>query len=101
MSKSSDVALRFPAFHGVRALFFAENWEDKIDFEPFIYVDVTRYMEVWLKMVNCYQQFKNSDTSYIDYYSALAKFRGSESHFDYACAFHTFSIKKQGVDIIP
>ena len=90
--------------NGHNGLFFSEHIEDKIDFEPLIYVDVSNYMKTWLKMVTCYEDFKQSNGKYIqpvDYYRALAKIRGRENHFSYACVFNSYRNKIQCKDILP
>ncbi len=91
--------------HNENNLYFAENWEDKQDFEPRIYIDISEYIDIWKKMVNCYQKYKNettTDTSYYNYYKALAKIRGAESQFPYACAFNlSFKTKKHDLDFLP
>ncbi len=90
--------------NGRSGLFFSEHIEDKIDFEPLIYVDVSNYMNAWFKMVTCYEDFKQSNGNYIqpiDYYQALAKVRGRENHFSYACVFNSYRNMIQSKYILP
>lgn len=90
--------------NGQWGLFFSEHIEDKIDFEPLIYVDVSEYMNTWFKMVSCYEDFKRSNGNYIqpiEYYRALAKIRGRENYFSYACVFNSYRNKIQSKDILP
>jgi len=67
-----------PHYNGVEELFFTENLEDREDFEPFVYIDVTKHIDVWLKMVSCYEQFKTSNAltfSYINSYQKLEELK--------------------------
>jgi len=59
------------------------------EFDPNIYVDITQFMAPWNNMFQCYEhlQTRANNVSFIDYSKALAKMRGMESSFDYACAF--------------
>ncbi|MBD3288412.1 hypothetical protein GF337_06370 [candidate division KSB1 bacterium] len=86
-------------------IFFTEHYEDRIDFEPLIYVDVSEYINMWFKMISCFHDFhESSRNKYIrpvDYYQALAKIRGRESHFSYACVFNSTHNKLQSKDIMP
>ena len=104
-NKPQKITSNLLPYNGVEELYFTENWEDREDFEPFIYIDVTKYMDVWLKMVSCYEQFKTGSTStssYIKNYQELSRIRGTESNFSYACTFNlSRTIKKQFIDILP
>ena len=79
---------KLPAHH-VKGLYFAENWEDPIDFKPEIYIDISETFGVWVDAISKHE-FIREETSgfpYMDYYKALARVRGAESGFKYAEAF--------------
>ena len=69
-----------------------------------IYIDVTKFMDIWLEIVTCYEQFKNTTAKfpYIENYQAIAKIRGVESNYNYACAFNSSPLRKtQCLDFLP
>ena len=69
-----------PPHRGVRGFYFAENWEDKDGFQPFVYLDVTASLERWKEAVKKYQLFAGGVVAYpyLEYYEALARVRGAE-----------------------
>jgi N-acetylglucosamine malate deacetylase 1 len=75
--------------HIVKALYFAENWEDKRHFAPDLYIDTSRGHATWLQALRCYELFRGglSTFPYIRYYEALAVVRGAESGTQHAKAF--------------
>jgi N-acetylglucosamine malate deacetylase 1 len=75
--------------HIVKAVYFAENWEDKRNFAPDLYIDTSRGHATWLEALRCYELFRGglSTFPYVRYYEALAVVRGAESGTDYANAF--------------
>jgi len=75
--------------HIVKAVYFAENWEDQRDFAPDLYIDTSRGHATWLEALRCYELFRGglSAFPYLRYYEALAVVRGAESGTDYAKAF--------------
>lgn len=66
--------------HFARTLYFAENWEDAVGFEPHVYLDVTAGYELWKEAVAT-QWFATHSTSfpYLEYYDALSRVRGIEA----------------------
>ena len=76
-------------WRGVRSVWYAENWEDKPGFEPYVFVDVTSAMETWREAVSKYEFARGiiSGFPYIDYYTALATVRGAEAWKGKAVAF--------------
>ena len=76
-------------WRGVRSVWYAENWEDKPGFEPYVFVDVASAMERWRDAVSKYEFARGiiSGFPYIDYYTALATVRGAESWKGKAVAF--------------
>jgi N-acetylglucosamine malate deacetylase 1 len=75
--------------HNVAALYFAENWEDKRNFAPDLYIDTSRGQAAWLEALRCYELFRGglSTFPYVRYYEALAVVRGAESGTQHAKAF--------------
>lgn len=72
--------------HPVRALWYAENWEDPYDFEVDTYVDVSDVFDLWVEAVTQYELFGGQVSSfrYMDYYKALATLRGCLAGTRYA-----------------
>lgn len=87
--------------HGVRGLYFAENWEDAEEFQPYVYVDVSGEMDTWREAVTKYE-FVGGDISafpYLRYYEALFQLRGAEARRRHAVGFDIGPLgKKQVVD---
>ena len=93
-----------PAYHGVRGIWYADNWEDAEDFQPYIYVDVSGEMEQWKNAVTRYEFIGGTISSfrYLDYYSALAITRGAIVGKQRAIAFDIDAFGKRRVlDSLP
>lgn len=76
-------------------VYYAENWEDSSDFQPYIYVDVTRGYDLWCKALHTHWIVMNSTSfPYYDYYTTLARLRGCLNKTKYAMAFDVPSRKK-------
>lgn len=77
--------------HKVKSVYFAENWEDPVGFQPEVYVDISEVFEDWIEAMKKRALFRGEagfvGFPYIDYYSSLAKIRGAQSGFRYAQAF--------------
>jgi LmbE family N-acetylglucosaminyl deacetylase len=69
----------------VKALYYAENWEDPYGFKPQVYVDMSSEFEKWREAASAYA-FARGETGfpYIEYYTCLFRLRGIESGFKYA-----------------
>jgi len=69
-----------PAYNGVRMVLFAENWEDKPEFEPYLFFDVSDALDDWEKCVTQYEFIRGgiSKFPYLEYYRSLFKVRGAE-----------------------
>lgn len=99
------VVTEHPAWRGVRAVWYAENWEDPDGFRPFVYVavapeDSTRWREAVAKYE--FVGGKISSFAYLDYYSALMTLRGAESRRGRAVSFEIDQIgKKRIIDSLP
>ncbi|HYD51265.1 MAG TPA: PIG-L family deacetylase [Gemmatimonadaceae bacterium] len=93
-----------PPHRGVRAVWYAENWEDADGFRPYVYVDVTAAMDRWREAVRQYEFVRGSISTfaYLDYYTALAGVRGAESRKGRAIAFEVDpSGKRRILDVLP
>ena len=75
--------------HGIKQLYFADNWEDKLDFETDVFVDVTDTYEIWLEAMSKHALFRGEVSSfrYRDYYTGLSSVRGAIAGCDRAVAF--------------
>jgi LmbE family N-acetylglucosaminyl deacetylase len=93
------------AWRGVRAVWYAENWEDADGFRPFVYVAVAPEDSVrWRDAVTKYEFVGGSISSfrYLDYYSALMTVRGAESRRGRAVTFEIDQIgKRRVIDSLP
>ncbi|HUQ81131.1 MAG TPA: PIG-L family deacetylase [Gemmatimonadaceae bacterium] len=94
-----------PAWRGVRAVWYAENWEDPDGFKPFVYVGVAAEdSSRWREAVRKYEFVGGSISSfrYLDYYSALMTLRGAESRKGRAVSFDIDAMgKRRVVDSLP
>ena len=69
-------------------VYFAENWEDDLDFRPAFYVDITKGFDLWCEGLKTQWFVMNSkDFKYYDYYTSLARCRGCLNKTMYAEAF--------------
>lgn len=70
---------RDDAPHFAGRLYYAENWEDAVDYKPYLYIDTTEGYELWKKAVSTHW-FVTGSTSfpYLEYYDHLSRVRGIE-----------------------
>jgi LmbE family N-acetylglucosaminyl deacetylase len=104
LASLAGVVTQHPPHRGVRAVWFAENWEDAEGFRPYVYVDVTGAMERWREAVARYEFVRGgvSTFRYLDYYTALATVRGAEARKTHAIAFDVEAYaKRRVVDSLP
>lgn len=76
--------------HGIRALYYADNWEDQPGFVPDVVVAIDdESFEAWRQCCSAYQLFRGGVSSfrYRDYYEALATTRGCVAFTERANAF--------------
>lgn len=86
-----------PAFFASR-LYFAENWEDAVDFKPYIYVDVSEGFKLWQEAVQTHWFVKGSKSfPYFEYYTHLSRLRGIEARKQYA---QCFTIEEECMKIV-
>jgi len=76
-----------PSFFASR-LYFAENWEDSVEFHPYVYMDITEGYELWQKAAATHW-FVTGSTSfpYLEYYDHLSRVRGIEARKERAQCF--------------
>ena len=104
LASLGGIVAEHPPFRGVRGIFFAENWEDKDGFQPYIYVDVSDDVAKWREVVAQYEFIRGgiSSFAYLDYYDALSRVRGVEAGKVRAVAFDVESLgKKRVADRLP
>jgi LmbE family N-acetylglucosaminyl deacetylase len=68
--------------HGGVTTYYAENWEDRLDFQPEVFVEVEQQdVDRWEEACRKYTLFDGgvSDFDYLTYYKSLARVRGLES----------------------
>jgi len=73
--------------HYCPTLYFAENWEDKEDYSPDVYLEVTESdIALWREMASKHALFRGEVVSfpYVEYYEKLARLRGIEKYMPYA-----------------
>ena len=93
-----------PAHRGIRGIWYAENWEDAEDFQPFVSVDVSDERDQWRDAVTKYEFVggKISSFRYLDYYDALAVVRGAVAGKMRAISFNIDAFGKRRVlDSLP
>lgn len=104
LASLAGVKTDHPAHRGVRGVWYAENWEDADDFQPYLYVDATGVVPAWRDAVARYEFVggRISSFPYLDYYTALATVRGAEARRGQAVAFEIDPIGKRRVlDSLP
>ncbi|MFN3421513.1 MAG: PIG-L deacetylase family protein [Armatimonadota bacterium] len=76
-----------PPVKGVR-LYYAENWEDHQNFQPFVYVDISDVFADWERAFKCFAIGRGEGGfPYWDWYQAQTRIRGIEIGTMYAQAF--------------
>ena len=93
-----------PAHRGIRGVWYAENWEDAEDFQPFISVDVSDERDQWREAVSRYEFVRGGISSfrYLEYYDALAVVRGAVAGKARAVSFNIDAFGKRRVlDSLP
>ena len=69
-------------------IYYCENWEDKIGFDRYIMVDVTKGYELWSKAIQKHWFIMNSkDFKYYQYYTNLTAVVGALAKCERAVAF--------------
>lgn len=86
--------------HGIRQLYYAENWEDAMQYEPDTYVDAAAVYDTWRNAASAYELFRGgiSNFRYADYYQALTITRGALGGFQRAITLRTASGRMQKIE---
>jgi len=88
--------------HFAGRFYYAENWEDSVGFNPYVYVDTTEGYELWKKAVATHW-FVTGSTSfpYLEYYDHLSRVRGIVARKGRAECFmipeETYRVIKEGL----
>ena len=104
LASLEDERTLLPRHRGLRSLAYAENWEDKDGFQPYLYVDVSEDLPRWKAAVTAYEFIRGGISSfpYLEYYEALARVRGAEAGRRFAVALDVDPIaKKRVLDSLP
>lgn len=77
--------------------YYAENWEDPIDFKPYVYVHVSEAgYKLWQQAIDTHWFAINSKSfQYKRYYEALMIVRGCEARTQYAESFNVEALTKK------
>ncbi|OAS20689.1 PIG-L deacetylase family protein [Paenibacillus oryzisoli] len=75
--------------HFAAKLYYAENWEDAVDYVPYVYVDYPKEaFDLWVKAVSTHWFVTGSKSfQYLEYYKHLMRVRGLEARKEYAQTF--------------
>jgi N-acetylglucosamine malate deacetylase 1 len=76
--------------HFVRTVYYGENWEDLRGYTPEVFMEITEEdIELWERAMKQYALFRGEVSAfpYLDYYKSLARSRGCEVGYRYACTF--------------
>lgn len=104
LASLEGVKTSHPPHRGIRGVWYAENWEDREGFEPFVFVDVTGAIPEWREAVSRYEFARGaiSGFPYVEYYTALATVRGAEARKGAAVAFEVDPhARRRVLDAIP
>lgn len=87
-----------PSFFASR-LYYAENWEDAVDYKPYVYVDFSKEAyDLWIKAVSLHWFVTGSKSfPYLEYYKHLSRVRGIEARKEYA---ETFMIPEETMRVL-
>lgn len=85
--------------HFASRLYYAENWEDAVDYVPYVYIDFDQdAYDLWVQAVSQHWFVTGSASfPYLEYYKHLARVRGIEARKTYA---ETFMIPEESLRII-
>lgn len=85
--------------HFAQRLYYAENWEDSVDYRPYVYVDFDEEaFDLWVKAVSTHWFVTGSKSfQYLEYYKHLMRVRGIEARKQYA---QTFMIPEENMRVL-
>lgn len=74
--------------HGVRTIYFTENWADEEGFVPEVYLDTTDVFDRYIHAIHAYSLFRGEAASfpYEQWYRGASMLRGAEARFPQAVA---------------
>jgi LmbE family N-acetylglucosaminyl deacetylase len=104
LASLDGVVTQHPSHHGVRGIYYTDNWEDAESFSPYIYVGVSDEIAQWRDAVTRYEFVSGRISSfrYLEYYEALSTVRGAVSAKGRAVAFDIDPFGKRRVlDSLP
>ncbi|WP_168122550.1 PIG-L family deacetylase [Paenibacillus sp. HB172176] len=84
--------------HFASKLYYGENWEDAVDYVPYVYVDFDqKAFDLWIEALSTHWFVTGSKSfNYMDYYKSLARVRGLEARKEYA---ETFMIAPENMKL--
>ncbi|NMO97064.1 PIG-L deacetylase family protein [Paenibacillus lemnae] len=84
----SSFERELPSFFASK-LYYAENWEDAVEYQPYAYVDFSQEaFDLWIKALSTHWFVTGSKSfPYLEYYKHLARVRGIEARKEYAETF--------------
>lgn len=85
--------------HFASRLYYAENWEDAVDYQPYVYVDFSEEAyDLWVKAVSLHWFVTGSKSfPYLEYYKHLVRVRGIEARKQYA---QTFMVPEETMRVL-
>ncbi|MBB6694642.1 PIG-L family deacetylase [Cohnella xylanilytica] len=85
--------------HFASRLYYAENWEDAVDYKPYLYVDFDQEAyDLWVKAASRHWFVTGSKSfPYLEYYKHLVRVRGIEARKAYA---ETFMIPPETMRVL-
>jgi len=88
---------RQDAPHFAAGPYYAENWEDPTDFQPYVFVEVSEQgYRLWQEAISTHWFALHSTSfKYKEYYEALMIVRGKEARLTYAQAFDVPPMSKK------
>ncbi len=104
LASLEGVVTEHPRHRGVRAIYFAENWEDAEGFQPYLFLSFKDEFDRWKEAVRQYEFVRGGISSfpYAEYYESLARVRGAECGRGLAEAFEVPAYsKKRVLDTLP
>ncbi len=76
--------------HAVANLYYTDNWEDELEYQPNVYMDISgKPYETWLEAIDKQALFRGEVASfpYREYYKSLSVVRGGKAGYGHAVTF--------------
>lgn len=89
--------------HLIKGLYFCENWEDREDYQPDLWIDVSDVFDTWVEACETSELLRGEISfQYLHHYKGLAAVRGAEVGVKYAVTVSLPPIsRKRRVDWFP